>query len=227
MSSTIGYILVLGILSLTIGITYAAGYPTLQNAIDSSHMQNMESGFIILGKNLDRVTSNDAPSQSVELKLKGGTLRTSREGMLTTTMTYVNGTSVTMDWEKMSISYSFRNREIGYECGGVMQTIDDTGYVAVTPGMVKGDPFIIPVNVLWGSDTGVAGDGLAKVTVIGGSPTLYQYDGVIKIDMTMTSDFYPAWDRYFKDTLGMTTVVDEPNGAVHATYVSDSPGEYR
>lgn len=214
-SESVGYLLVLSIMMLSMGAIYAIGYPALQSSIDNGHMQNMENGFIIIAKNLDRITTEDAPAQSTELKLNGGSLESSMVGRFNTTFKYVDGSCTDLQWEMLSLRYRYSYETVGYEYGAVLGKVDDGSYMIEKPRIVKGDPFIIPINVLWGSDTAVAGSGIVKVTAYGGSPSIYTYNNVTYVNMSVTSDFYLGWAQYFESSLGMITKVDP---ATHTTY---------
>lgn len=208
-SESVGYIMILGIIIAALAIIYAVGYPMLEGSIDDSHFENMESGFDIMSDNMARVSTYHAPGQSVELKLRGGTLVSNVTGKYNVTLTYINGTKVEQSWDMMSVIYTLNGMSIGYESGGVLKNDGNNMYVLKEPDIVKGDPYVIPVDRLWSQPNTIAGDGLAKVTIKGSSPSVNQYVGIKEINITVTTEFSEAWAKYFKQSLDMTATYDK------------------
>lgn len=224
-SESIGYILIIGIIIVSLGIIYAIGYPMLTGAVDDGHFENMENGFDIMSDNMERVSTYHAPGQSVELKLKGGTLRSESSGRFNVTLTFVNDTTIEQSWVKMSLVYIINGKTIGYECGGVMENDGHDMYVLKEPGIVNGDPYIIPIDKLWSQPSSVSGDGLAKVTINGNNPTVNQYSQIKEINITVESEFYESWARYFEQSLGMTATYDSDAKVATGIYKPASPIE--
>jgi hypothetical protein len=226
-SDTLGYIIIIGIVVTAIGITYMLGYPMLQNMISSGHVQNMERGFIILGNNVDRVMEQSTPMQNTELSMRGGTLMVVKYGKFTISYTNTSGTFED-SWDLYTIKYDYPgSRIIGYEFGATMEkygagnTIQG-GTVLKKPKMVVGDPFIIPIVNLYGSGIDKAGSGLAEVLIYGGETNIIRHDDVDYVDLTVESDFYLAWEEYFKE-IGLTDV--HHDDALHTAYAKYSPSE--
>lgn len=224
-SNTLGYLILLGILVTAIGITYMMGYPALQNMISSGHMENMERGFIILGNNVDRVMEQSTPMQNTELSMRGGTLMIVKDGTFTITCTNTSGiTPPNIDsWDLYSIRYDYQSsRMIGYEFGATMEKYGpgdsiQGGTILKRPKMVVGDPFIIPIVNIYGSGMGKAGSGLAEVLIYGGETNIIRYDDVKHVNLTVQSDFYQAWEEYFKE-MGLTNVHDNGIDTAYAEY---------
>lgn len=216
-SESIGFILVTGIMVTAIGIIVMTGYPMLQSAMDNGHMQNMENGFILLGKSIDNVAEQKAPTQSVELNLYGGTLETYNSGIIN--ITYTNLTTQWTDSYGMTtVTYSHSGDEqIGYEFGGVFKNIAGYGYVIKNPNIVNNSNFIIPIVNVYSSRTSIGGNGLAKVEINGGEPSLAYYSGITQINFSVKSDFYKGWEIYL-DGLGFATHHDDTTKTVYGDF---------
>jgi hypothetical protein len=222
-SESIGYILISGIMVAAIGIILIIGYPALQNWIGDGHMQNMERGFVVLGNNIDRIMSQDAQMQSVELNLNGGSIMTTDTGTFDISYKYLNTTTNIVEtksenWDMTNIIYNYHgNRHIGYEFGGVVENMGSDGYVLSEPNFVVGDPFIIPITNIYGGSNAIGGDGVAKITIYGRRAAINTTSNVHQIDVSVKSDYYKAWESYLKQ-LGMTTSVDDSLKVARGSY---------
>jgi hypothetical protein len=95
---------------------------------------------------------------------------------------------------------------------------------------------IIPVSTIFGSSS-TSGKGIAHITADGGKKTIYNYQNVSQVNVTLTSGFYKAWERYLNETLHMQIEsVDTSNNSVHAyknyqknidVFILDSPLDVR
>lgn len=239
-SESIGYILIIGIMILAIGAIYVIGYPALQNSIYEAHMQNMERGFIILGNNIDHVVSQNAPKQNVELNLKGGTLKAS-----STSKIYIKYTDTSnIPWEGWNdeyivagetlppittIEYVYGDRQVGYEFGGVWENIDYNSYMLKSPKIIVDDPFIIPiVDAGISGGSGMSGEGMAKIIIDQSATSVKGYYNIRLVEMHITSDYYKAWDRYFKSIhsdipgIDISTIPDENTKTVTVKFEVDT-----
>lgn len=207
-SESIGYLLILGIMVFSIGIIFVIGYPALQNTMDDAHMQNMERGFIVMGNSIDRVVEHEAPTQSVELNLKGGTLTTENTASINITYTNDTGATWTDPWGITTTTYKYHgDKQIGHEFGGVFENIGQEGYVLKDPKMISSQTFVIPIVNVYSSGSAIGGDGLAKAVIYGGETTLHPYSGITHMNITITSKYYKGWEKYLKK-LGMDTKND-------------------
>jgi hypothetical protein len=75
---------------------------------------------------------------------------------------------------------------------------------------------IIPMVTITGSK-GTSGSGLIRVISDGGQLAVETYTNVSKVEITMSSEYYEAWDKYFRESLEMTiTEVNSSTGTIHA-----------
>jgi hypothetical protein len=96
------------------------------------------------------------------------------------------------------------------------------GYVLSEPNFVVGNPFVIPITNIYGGSNAVGGEGVAKVTIYGRRAAINTTSNVHEINMSVKSDYYKAWESYFKK-LGMTTSVDDVQKVATGSYNAVSP----
>ncbi|MDI3486053.1 MAG: hypothetical protein PWQ50_1273 [Methanolobus sp.] len=69
-SETLGYILLFAIVTLSMGVIYAIGYPALQSNMDANVFESAEQNFIVLQSNMERVAFDQTPVKVLKLKLQ-------------------------------------------------------------------------------------------------------------------------------------------------------------
>ena len=78
-SEVIGYVIIFGIVMLSIGMIYAVGLPVLQSSTDATQFKSIEQGFLILQTDLFKVALDPAPVRTTKLgTAEGGSLRSDR-----------------------------------------------------------------------------------------------------------------------------------------------------
>jgi hypothetical protein len=86
------------------------------------------------------------------------------------------------------------------------------------PQIVVGNPFIIPiVDADSSGRSSVGGEGVAKVIIDAGATTVTERDNIRTITISVKSDYYKGWDRYFKN-IGMATTPDDNTKTVTGVY---------
>jgi hypothetical protein len=74
---------------------------------------------------------------------------------------------------------------------------------------------IIPVAAVMGSN-GISGKGLIRVIADREDSSLFFYENVSSVDITVKSDYYAGWENYLNETMGMQVInKDETNTTVH------------
>src|SRR3989304_10054770 len=75
LAEVLGFVTILGVLLLSFSLIGVVGYPALKNAQEARYIENSRQSFIILADNVNKVALGQTPSQNIELKMYGGTLR--------------------------------------------------------------------------------------------------------------------------------------------------------
>ena len=126
-SEVVDTILILGIMLIAISIIGVAGYPALQNIQEHGHTENIKQSHIILCENVNKVIFGIAPSQSVELKMYGGSVMASGTSTINVTMQIWNSSSVpaflenqTFKRQMREIKHSYEETAVAYENTGCL-----------------------------------------------------------------------------------------------------------
>ncbi|KXS46132.1 MAG: hypothetical protein AWU58_795 [Methanohalophilus sp. T328-1] len=243
-SEVVDTILILGIMLIAISIIGVAGYPALQNIQEHGHTENIKQSHIVLGENINKVVFDMAPSQSVELKMYGGNALVSGTSTINVTMQTWNSSSAglenqTFKRQMREIKHSYEETAVAYENTGVWAKYGNEGTIMVKkPGFVLSDNnMIIPVAAVMGSN-GISGEGLIRVIADGGYSSVFSYENVSSVDITVKSDYYTGWENYLNETMGMQVINrDETNTTVHLrkedfsenidVYITHSPMKVR
>jgi hypothetical protein len=243
-SEVVDTILILGIMLIAISIIGVAGYPALQNIQEHGHTENIKQSHIVLGENINKVVFDMVPSQSVELKMYGGNALVSGTSTINVTMQTWNSSSAglenqTFKRQMREIKHSYEETAVAYENTGVWARYGNEGTIMVKkPGFVLSDNnMIIPVAAVMGSN-GISGEGLIRVIADGGYSSVFSYENVSSVDITVKSDYYTGWENYLNETMGMQVINrDETNTTVHLrkedfsenidVYITHSPMKVR
>ena len=76
-SDTVGFILIFGIVILSMGLIYSLGYPLLQSNMDTSIFESTEQSFIVLQSNMKMVSYDQVPVKNLKMKLYSAGLSSS------------------------------------------------------------------------------------------------------------------------------------------------------
>lgn len=216
-SEVVDVVLILGIMLIAITVISVAGFPALENMQESGHTENIRQSFIVLGENVNKVVFNDAPSQSVELKMYGGGIWiTSSESDINVTMQTWNSTTSTPETRNFplqsigEIRNEFEGRSISYQNTGVWAKYETGESIAIRePQFVNSDKLlvipVVKIGIIPGGNDGIAGEGLIRVVAKGveQGTTIYKYQNVSAVDINVTSPYYDGWGNYLDETLGM------------------------
>ncbi|AKB85755.1 hypothetical protein [Methanococcoides methylutens] len=222
-SEVVDVVLILGIMLIAITVISVAGFPALQNMQDSGHQENIRQSFIVLGENVNKVVFNLAPSQSVELKMYGGSIGVIGDSKLNLSVQTWNETSLDKEYEGaptgqlMELRNEREGTSISYENTAVWAK-----YQTGQPIMVRepqfvfdGNTLIIPfVPIQTGGST--SGEGLIRIITDSLTSEIYSYQNVSAVNISVTSPYYIAWDNYLNETLEMQTTLNTTSSTVDA-----------
>ena len=218
-SGIIGFILVFGIMLTSVGIVYVYGFPLLLETKDANHLKNVEQAFIVLGYNINRVVLGNTPSQEVELRMSGGTVTAT--GNNTMNITWFNGTGGEYLLIPLTtIEYEFQGTTTMYEGGGVWVRYPWGDTVMLSePLIINGSTIGISVGQYIGGSSSKSGTGFARVNIKGTGPVdVVSENNALNINITISSEYYRGWERYFNETLGLNTTSDDNNKTVSGVF---------
>jgi hypothetical protein len=194
----------------------------------------------VLAPNINKVVFGNAPSQSVELKMYGGSLSVAGDNYFIVDLQVWNqSTSATeiqsaLGVKTKNIENRFQNTLVSYENTGVWTKYENGKAVMVSEPRITyaNSVMVIPVAKISGSES-LSGNGLVRVTADGGTKSIDKYENVSQMNVSVTSDYFEAWGKYFNETLEMPIVmVDSDNKTINCSksylnninvYVINSP----
>jgi hypothetical protein len=199
-------------------------------------MKNMEEAFYLLSCNANKVVLYDSPSQSLGLRMYGGTLGQRDDGYIDISFTYNNGGAQSHSTINLTdFEYVMSDKKIAYLMGGVCKKYGSN------PSIMVYDPLIymydtgttktlfIPLTVYQPSTSALSGTGQARVLFYSpyylsdegtlSYPLTIKADNVTEIYIKMESSYSDSFKKYFEDNLGFTKY---NNTTMNKTY--PSPG---
>ena len=206
-SEVVDFVTILGILVLSIGIIGVAGYPIVKNAQEANHIENTKQSFIVLASNVNKIVMGQAPSQSVELKLYGGSLSVTGNSTITLNLTVFNQTNssyeyIPLSWQMRSIESTVGETVIAYEGTGVWAKYPNGKTILVSKPLItnQSNVLVIPVVTINGASS-IGGSGMSRVTAKGVRSVTY-YGNVSNITININSSYADGWQEgYFKSIM--------------------------
>ncbi|WP_340820202.1 hypothetical protein [Methanolobus sp. WCC4] len=209
LTEVVDFVITLGIMLLAISVIGLAGYPLIEHMKESGHIENIKQSFSVLAPNMNKIASGKAPSQSVELKMYGGGVYITGDSYMNITMDKWNDTTAateTVSYEKQlrMIQNEYKDTTIAYENTGTWARYPPGRSVMITKPIITYDnsSMVIPMVTITGVD-GVSGSGLIRVISEGGQLAVERFENVSRVEMTISSEYYEAWERYLSDSIGM------------------------
>lgn len=189
-SEALSFILVLGIIVFAMSLLLMASGPIIENLQTGTHFEEMSNAFRILHKNINRVAFDEAPGRVSELIIKDGVMAISDKSTIT-----INGTPYTMG----SIEYQLAEKSVAYEGGGLWTKYDNNSVMRYAPSIsISNVTPVIMVPQISGN-TSISGEGLVRISVSSNSGTQIPRT-TSNTTVVVYSEYYKAWERYFKDT---------------------------
>ncbi|MBA1342559.1 MAG: hypothetical protein C5S52_03065 [ANME-2 cluster archaeon] len=206
-SEVIGYVIIFGIVILSIGMIYAVGFPVLRSSTDATQFKSIEQGFLILQTDLFKVALDQAPVRTTKLgTAEGGSLRSDPDACNLTIEITHGGTRDNHTIAMGNIEFNSRVGSVACENGAVVVKYQAGSVMLSNPRMFnstdQGDILfsLVKINDSFSS----RGGGIAQVTIsnprfnesIFNTPAVYE-----KGDLRLKFDsvYSDAWERFIID----------------------------
>lgn len=200
-SETVGFVLVIAIVTTTIAVTFTVGLSGLNDAQIAERDNNVERAFDVLQNNLGDISEDGVPSRSTELKLAGGQLAF---GESTEVRLHSDGWAGD-GWYNTTtqpIVYSGDGEtEILYENGAVFRTEAGGGVMLTEPNLLVGDTVVYSITEIRGSNRALGGD--RTVLVVGERTDRAVADrnqSVESVTMEIESPRAEIWAEQYRET---------------------------
>lgn len=216
-SEVIGFVLVFSLITMTIAIVFTAGLGGLQDAQQAEQVNNVERAFDVMGDNLAKVQSQQAPSRTTEVKLLDGSIGLQDETTITvrvidketgeTKTDEETGEKIERTVTSRPIVYSDGgSRSIVYEGGAIFRTDGESSVMLREPRHIRDEErIVLPVVVTDGSQTSLSGGGTVLIAGEGQSWNVDDYsDATGTVQIEIESPRSDAWARYFDEIDGLT-----------------------
>ncbi|ETA68281.1 MAG: hypothetical protein PWQ75_884 [Methanolobus sp.] len=222
-SEVVDFSITLGVMLLAIAVIALAGYPMVQHMKENGHMENIKQSFSVLTPNVNKIVFGKAPSQSVELKLYGGTIYVTGSSYMNISMEQWNESTSsleTVSYERQlrMIENQYIDTSVAYENTGAWVKYPQGRALMISKPVFAYDnnSLIIPMVTITGSK-GTSGSGLIRVISDGGQLAVETYNNVSKVEITMSSEYYEGWNTYFQESLEMAnTSVNTTTRTIYA-----------
>ncbi|MCZ7400497.1 MAG: hypothetical protein O8C62_12650 [Candidatus Methanoperedens sp.] len=202
-SEVVDFVTILGLLVLSIGIIGVAGYPIVKNAQEANHIENTKQSFIVLANNVNKVVIGQAPSQSVELKMYGGSLSVTGNSSIKINATNSTNQNITLvDRQMRSIESTVGETYVAYEGTGVWAKYPNGNTILVSKPLItnQSNVLVIPIVTI-GGIASAGGSGMSRVTAKG-VPGVVFYKNVSNITVTINNSTYSnGWKKYFNNVM--------------------------
>ena len=212
-SEVIGYVIIFGIVMLSIGMIYAVGFPVLRSSTDATQFQSIEYGFLILQTDLFKVALDQAPVRTTKLGTsEGGSLRSDPDACnLTIEIIHSGGTVVNHTITMGNIEFNSRVGSVACENGAVVVKYQAGAVMRSKPRMFnstdQGDILfsLVKINDSFSS----RGGGITQITIsnprfnesVFNTPAVYQNG---KLRLKFESEYADAWKRFIIDEFDTT-----------------------
>lgn len=211
-SEVVGYIIILGIVIMSIGMVLNSGFPVIQDAQQGEHMENVQKTFEILQNNFDEIVERDVPARATELKMVDSDLQT-RES----TFVHIGFDDPDLDNFSRSrpIVYTRGDSDIMYESGAVFSGQFQRGNnsaMLYEPNWRFDEDFVVVREITTRGENSISGDG---TPLIRGDATSRGYEASTDQDDTLyiaiESPNAGAWHSYLErelDGSGLDTDIE-------------------
>ncbi len=201
-AEVLGFVTILGILMLSFSMIALVGYPILRSAQETRYIENTGQSFVVMADNLNKIALGQAPSQSVELKVYGGTVGTSMESTITINATNSTGQRISLIQSDLGgIENSVGDNVIAYEGTGIWVKYKNGATLNFYRPLItnRNNILVIPIVTISGSSS-VGGTGVSRIRAEG-TPNVIAYPNVSNITITITGNYVSGWKDFFKTNM--------------------------
>lgn len=207
-SAMIGLVLLIGMVAVTSSVLFVTAGEVLTDTEDRAEEERVEQAFVELSQKMGSASSNkdvthsmdlDAGEQGAVARAETGWINVSSEGLDDP----INETIGTVEWEDDGST-------VAYEAGAVFsETGNETRVVSVPPMYYDATTgtFTFPVTTVSGESKLDSGD----ISFSHEKTTVYADSNAVKDDdirITIKSEYYRGWERFFTREAGDTVVRD-------------------
>ena len=209
-SEVVGYILMVAIVFIAIGMVFANFIPAADDAEVAEHTKNTERVFSVLQSNIYEMIENGVPSRGIEMRLKDGTLSTQRDTSQMNVTIDTGSDTIERFPGTQHVTYETDAGTLSYENGAVFRRSGRGNSVMIEEPrwrIEEDGPVILPIVAASGSDT-VSGNPVVLIEVSENQAVAqYRLDpanvtAAEEVEIEITSPNADGWNRYFEEVDG-------------------------
>jgi len=234
-SELIGTVLILGMSLLVISTVVAVGGTLVTDRQADADLRSAETAFTNFASKAVLVSSGESDGRTVTLPrdTRAETAVDPDQGRLLIELRNETGVGVEetlVDRPLGGVTYRHGGDAVVYEGGGVWrQEGDRTRMISPPPVHYRGTTFTMPVPVI---ESGDASGGQALISPAGPRERIYPDPSdpdrqnplsAATVDITVESDYYEAWGRFFESRTGGSVSYDHGNDRVTLRLATDDP----
>jgi hypothetical protein len=202
-SETLGYILLFAIVTLSMGVIYAIGYPALQSNMDANVFESAEQNFIVLQSNMERVAFDQTPVKVLKLKLQASSIAVTNESSIS--VAYGG------NLEKYStgeIVFSKDEKTIAYEIGSVFKKYPREASVMVSEPPIYvtslDNTSVTNIGIVsLNGNSQMGGKGIATINLRHNYSDMYMGNSTTDVSVLINSTHAFKWEEYLGE-MGFT-----------------------
>lgn len=203
-SELVGFVLVFGVVVLSVVLVTVAGYQGLDQSRDAERLNNAERGFDLLADDVDDVARGGAPSRSTELRVDDADVFVGEPIVVSVSGHPVGNATTTFDerYEPRPVVYDAdTGSRVVYVAGAVVRADRNGAVFLREPDLLvsANGTALTLVQPRAAETVGVGGSGVVHLRVTGDEPELTVAEATPHVvTVTVTSPHTDAWQRYFE-----------------------------
>jgi len=240
-SETVGYILLVGVVLLGVGILLVIAYPIQSDIQDSASMETQILALTAVDGRVSTVAFGSSPSQVTRIDLGGGSMQAQNttDNRLTITVADQNGYQVEIFNRSLGlIEYTLNENKIAFENGGLfrMYPSGDTLMLSPPEFYFNGETLTFPIlrvnSTGWSGGKGVinvrASSSVTPTKIYPNLSTTFLVNPIYgkKIQMRLKSDYYQAWGRYIEERIEAVPLMNDITKEVVVSFNSKPSDQF-
>ncbi len=203
-SETVGFILMFGIVIISMSFIYVMGYPLLQSNMDTSVFESAEQSFIVVRSDMKMVAFEQVPVKVMKMKMHSSMLLFDNSSSIV-----IRYDGNTLNYSTGSIRYVKDDNELIYENTAVMKSYSQGGDLMVSEPSIYSTSIdnvnITTFGIVRARGTGsLSGSSIVDLRMQHNSSSLIKTDGITDVNLTINSDYATLWNEHLQET-GFTT----------------------
>lgn len=206
-SEVISYLFIFGIIIGVLAIIIIFSSPIVEQGRDTANFNNILAGFSVLKTDLDTVALTTSPIRTTKLNLAGGNIYVDPYGNVTKNrMIIKNDTDEIYNSTLGIIVYTYKDKKVIYECGGVIESYPagmlfrENPKINIDKTLEKdANNTLISIMKITGNFSSLSGEGAAQVIITSPSYNETYNSNRENLTITISSDYASTWKKYLSD----------------------------